>query len=349
MDSVRMRRLHCTMNRRTFLRTGTAAAILAPAVVRAAAEFRLRVATVAPRGSSFHQSFQAMAQRWKDVSGGRVDVTIYPGTQGGEPQIVRRMGINQLQGAMLTADGMGQIDKAATALQLIPMAFQSWDEVDYVREKMRGDLERAFNEKGFEVLFWGDAGWVRWFTKRPVRRPADIKSMKIFTAAGDQTATEIAKDYYDPVPLEPDKIFTALTTGLIDGVPLPAFLANFTQVATVAKYMLDLKYAPITGAMVVTRKAWDGIPADLQAKLRAAADETGVQVRANSRAEDDAAIQAMREKQGLQVTAVTPEIEAEWRAAMAEAYPRLRGRVVPANLFDEVFQLLREFRARSGA
>ena len=335
-------------NRRQFLTAATAGAFAFPAVVRAATapEFPLRFGTVAPRGSSFHQSFQNMADEWKRVSGGRVEVTIYPGTQGGEPQIVRRMGINQLQGAMLTAAGMGQIDKAPTALQLIPMVFQSWDEVDFVREKMRAHLEKALNDKGYEVLFWGDAGWVRWFTKKPILRPADVKTMKIFAATGDQAAIEILKDYYQPVPLEPDKIFTALSTGLIEGVPLPAFLANFTQVATVASHMLDLKYAPVTGAMVVTRRTWEKIPADLRTQLLAIGEKTGTEVRRNSRAEDDAAIQAMREKQGLKVTSATPEVVAEWSRTIGEAYPRLRGQIVPAPLFDEVLALLKEFRSR---
>lgn len=337
------------MNRRRFLQSGAAAALLAPSTLRAAAEFPLRVATLAPRGSSFHQTFQSMAQRWKEVSGGRVEVTIYSGTQGGEPQIVRRMGIHQLQGAMLTAGGMGQIDRSATALQLIPMAFQSWEEVDHVREKMRSHLERAFNEKGYEVLFWADAGWVRWFTKQPIRRPADLKPMKVFAAAGDQDSIEILKDYYQPVPLETDKIFTALSTGLIEGVTMPAFLANFTQVASVAKFMLDLKYAPVTGAMVVTRRAWEKVPADLRTQLQAIAEETGREVRANSRREDDAAIRAMQEKQGLQVTPATPELAEEWRRTISAAYPRLRGRVVPAPLFDEVLSLLKAFRDQGGA
>ncbi|MBX3745769.1 MAG: TRAP transporter substrate-binding protein DctP [Verrucomicrobiae bacterium] len=343
------------MNRRQFLRhsaVGLAATPWAvPFVARAAArpEFRLAMATVAPRGSSFHQSFQTMARQWRDASGGRVDVTLYPGTQGGEPAIVRRMGIQQLQGAMLTAAGMGLIDKAPTALQLIPMAFQSWEEVDHVRDAMRPRLEQAFTDKGYQVLFWADAGWVRWFTRRPILRPADLKPMKIFAAAGDNDAIDIMRAYYDPVPLEPDKIFTALTTGLIDGVPLPPFLANFTQVASVARHMLDLRFTPVTGALLVSRRAWERIPADLRTRLESIAEETGAEVRAQSRAEDDAAITAMRDRQGLTVHPVTPDVAAEWRQVIAEAYPRLRGRLVPAPLFDEVQRLLGTFRTASGA
>lgn len=343
--------LRRSISRRRFLAAGTAAIATAPTFVRGAAkaEFTFAFATVAPRGSSFHQTFQTMIQKWKEVSGGRVDVTLYPGTQGGEAAIVRRMGINQLQGAMLTAGGMTLIDRSPSALQLMPMVFDDWAEVDHVRDTMRPRLEAALNQKGYEVLFWGDAGWVRWFTKKPVLRPGDIKPMKIFAEAGDPSSIEILRDYYQPVPLEPDKIFTALSTGLIEGVPMPAFLANFTQIATVTGHLLDLKYAPITGAMIVSAKAWNRLPEDLRGQLRTIADQTGADVRKNSRAEDDAAIGVMQAKQGLKVAQATREVVAEWRSVIGTAYPAIRGKIVPAPLFDEVTSLVRAFRAKAAA
>ena len=156
---------------------------------------------------------------------------------------------------------------------------------------------------------------------------------------------EITRDYYQPVVLEADKIYTALSTGQLDAVALPAFLANFTQIATVAPYMLDLKYAPVVGAMILTRRAWERIPADLQKRLREAGEKAGETIRQQSRREDDEAIQAMRDKQGLQVATVTPETEQEWRAVIGQAWPKIRGKLVPADLFDRVRKELEDFRA----
>lgn len=335
------------LSRRAALQAGalllSAAAARAQAASRA--EFRLAVGTLAPRGSSFHKAFQDMGDEWRRVSDGRVELVIYPGTQGGEATMIRRMGVNQLQGAMLTAAGMGDIEKSATALQLLPMAFASWAEVDHVRETLRPELERQFNARGYEIIFWADAGWVRWFSRRPIRTPADLRPLRVFTLPGDRESIEITREYYQPVVLEADKIYTGLSTGQIDAVALPAFLANFTQVATVAPHMLDLKYAPVVGAMVVTRRAWERIPADVQQRLRAAGEKTGETIRLQSRREDDEAIQAMRDKQGLQVTAVTPEAEREWRTVISQAWPKIRGKLVPADLFDRVLKELEALRA----
>jgi TRAP-type C4-dicarboxylate transport system substrate-binding protein len=333
---------------RLFLLTLLVAALPAFAAEPA---FKLRVATVAPRGSSFHQHFQKMGDQWKTVPGGGVLLDIYPGTQGGEPTIVRRMNprVAQLDGAMLTGIGVQMIDPDVTALQLMPMMFHSWDEVDFVRERLRPRLEKKLFDKGYVVLFWADGGWVRWFSKKPVFLPSDLKPMKVYASSGDPKTVELMKDFYNPVVLEPDKILTSLQTDMINAVPMPAFLANFLQVSSQADNMLDMNYVPIIGAMVVTRRAWEKLPAETQEALRKSAEAAGAEIRRTSREEDIAAVKTMREKHKLQVNELPPGGIEEWHAAMAKLYPKLRGEVIPADLFDEVEASLKEFRAKNSA
>ena len=334
------------------LRFVALALLLAALSVQAAElKFKLLVATVAPRGSSFHQSFQSMGEQWKSAPGGGVALDIYPGTQGGEPTIVRRMNprVAQLDGAMLTAIGMQQIDRSVTALQLMPMMFRSWDEVDFVRERLRPRLEKTIFEKGYVVLFWADAGWVRWFSKKPIIHPADLKPLNVYASSGDPVAVEIMKAYYNPIVLEPDKILSSLQTDMINTVPIPPFLANFLQVSTVTGHMLELNYAPVVGAMVVTRRAWDKLPPETQAALSKSAEAAGVEIRRNSRNEDTAAIATMREKHHLQVHPLPAGAQQEWQAEIAKIYSKLRGTVVPAEMFDEVQAALAEFRSGKAA
>jgi TRAP-type C4-dicarboxylate transport system substrate-binding protein len=292
-----------------------------------------------------------MGDQWRSAPGGGVSLDIYPGTQGGEPTIVRRMNprVAQLDGAMLTAVGMGQIDRSVTVLQMMPMMFHSWAEVDFVRERLRPQLEKTFYDKGYVVLFWGDAGWVRWFSKKPILRPADLKPMNVFASSGDPEAVELMKSFYNPIVLEPDKILSSLQTDMIDTVPIPAFLANFLQVSTQTGHMLDMNYVPVVGAMVITRHAWDKLPSETQAGLRKLAEKAGEEIRRNSRNEDTAAIATMREKHHLQVHELPAGAEQEWREEIAKTYPKLRGTVVPADLFDEVVAALAEFRSKNPA
>ena len=306
----------------------------------AAGQNELRIATVAPAGSSFHKRLQALSNEWSRGAGG-VTMNIYAGTQGGELQIVRRMKVGQIQGAMLTSIGLSQIDKSVTALQFMPLMFRDWQDVDLVRERLRPDLERRLRDAGYIVLFWGDAGWVRYFSNKPIHRLQDLKSMRVYASSGDPESIDMMKGYYTPVVLEPDQILLGLRNGMIDALPVPAFLANFSQVPAYAPYMLDLRWAPITGAFVITERAWNRLDGATQAWLRDSSERAGIEMRRASRAEDEQAVQAMVDKQGLKIVALSADAEREFRAEVARMYPRIRGTLVPAPMFDATVETLK--------
>jgi TRAP-type C4-dicarboxylate transport system substrate-binding protein len=258
--------------------------------------------------------------------------------------MVRRMRVRQLNAALLSVVGLNEIDDSITALQKMPLVFRSWGEVDYVREKLRPAVEKRFLEKGFVVLCWGDAGWVRFFSKEPVTHPAELRRQKLFAWAGDSAQADIMKSMgYHPVVLEVADILPGLQTGMVSAVPSTPFWALTLQFYTQANHMLDLNWAPLVGAVVVTRKAWDAMTPAGQKALREAGEKAGSELRALSRREDEQAVQAMV-KRGLKVQPVTPQIEAEWREVAAQFYPLIRGRLVPAEQFDEVQRLLAQYR-----
>jgi len=310
------------------------------------APIKIKLGTLAPKDSSPHQSLKAMAEKWRQAPGGGVQLTIFTdGTQGGEADMVRRMRIGQLQAAMLTGTGMAEIDDSVTALQTMPMVYRSLDEVDYVREKLRPKLEQRFADKGFVVLFLADAGWVKFFSRKPVVYPDDLKRQKLFAWAGDNKALEIMKAAgYQPIPLETADILPGLQTGLIDAVPAPPFFALAGQFYGPAPHMLDMNWAPLVGACVITKKTWDKIPSDAQKAMREAAEKAGDEVRAQARKEMTEAVKAMK-KRGLVVHELTPEAETAWRGVAESVYPKIRGTLVPADMFDEVQALLAEYRA----
>jgi TRAP-type C4-dicarboxylate transport system substrate-binding protein len=309
-------------------------------------QLKAKLATLAPKDSSPHQSLKVMAEAWRKAPGGGVVATIYTdGVLGGEADTVRRMRIGQVQAAMLTGTGLAEIEDSIAALQTMPMVYRTLAEVDHVREKLRPDLEKRIAAKGFVVLFWVDAGWIKYFSRKPAVMPDDFKKQKLFAWAGDNKTLDIMKAAgYQPVALETADILPGLNTGLIDVVPAPPFYALAGQFYGPAPHMLDMNWAPLVGALVITKKAWDTIPKEAQAVLRASAEKAGNEIRAQLRKENDDAVDAMK-KRGLTVHALTPEAEAAWRQVAENTYPKIRGKIVPADLFDKVQQLLKEYRA----
>ncbi len=306
----------------------------------------IKMATVLPSGTSYHQILLTMGQEWRNAPGGGVTLIVYAGSQmGDEGDIVRRLRIGSLQSAVLSVVGLSEIDKAVTALQYMPMMFRSLEEVDYVRQKLAPDLERRLLDKGFVVLFWGDVGWVRFFTRDPVLHPADLRRHKLFVWSGDNYQVDLMKSLgYQPVPLVTGDILPGLQTGMITAVPLAPFYALAGQVYGRASNMLAVNWAPLVGATVILKKSWDALPQDTRDGLIASAARAGEQMRTRGRLEGDLSVEAMK-KRGLKVQSVTPAVEAEWRAMAEQIYPKIRGNMVPAPMFDQVQQLLKEYRA----
>lgn len=307
---------------------------------------RIRLGTLAPRGTTWHRALLEMGEKWRAGQGAGATFIVYTdGSQGSEADMVRRMRVGQLNAALLSVVGLNDIDDSVTALQKMPMIFRSWEELDYVREKLRPTLEKRFYDKGFVVLCWGDAGWVRFFSKSPVVGPSDLRKLKLFAWAGDSAQADIMKALgYHPVVLEVADILPGLQTGMIAALPSSPFWALTLQFYAQADHMLDMNWAPLVGAVVITRKSWDSLSPAGQKALREAGEAAGVQLRAISRRENEEAVLAMK-RRGLKVHAVTPEAEAEWRRTAEQLYPMIRGNLVPADLFDEVQRLLREQRA----
>jgi TRAP-type transport system periplasmic protein len=299
-----------------------------------------------PKNSVYHRQLMELGEVWKKGQDGSPKFGVFTdGSQGGEAEMTRRMRIGQLQGALLSVVGLREIEPSVAALQAMPLLFKTWEEVDYVREKMRPAMEKKFADKGFVVLSWGDAGWVRFFSKEPAARPDDYKKMKFFAWGAEADQQAIMKSLgYTPVPLEPTDILPAIQTGMITVVPSTPYFALATQIYNTAPYMLEINWAPIVGALVVTQKTWAEMPPELQVSMRTASEKAGVAIRAQARKEVDEAVDAMK-KRGLKVTTPSPAQMQEWNALADSLYPRIRGTMVPAETFDEVMAHLKAYRA----
>ncbi len=311
-----------------------------------AADKQLRIGTLAPKNSLYHRQLMEVGEAWRTAQGAGAKYLVYPdGSQGGEADMVRRMRIGQLQGGLLSVVGLREIEPAIAALQNMPLMFKNWEEVDYVREKMRPGMEKKFLEKGFVVLAWGDAGWVRFFSKDAAVRPDDYKKMKFFAWGNELEQQEIMKNLgYTPVPLETGDILPAIQTGMINAVPSTPYFALASQVYNSAPNMLDLNWAPIVGALVITKKAWDDMTPEAQATVREAGAKAGTQIRTKARQEVDEAVDAMK-KRGLVVNKPNAEQMKEWNDLAERLYPKVRGKLVPAETFDEVVAHLKAYRA----
>lgn len=310
-----------------------------------AAAATLKLATLVPDGSVWDTALTEMGADWQEATDGRVSLRIYPGgVAGDERDVVRKMRIGQLQAATLTTTGLAEIDSGFDVFGL-PMLIGSYDELEAVLEEMGEEFAARLDAKGFVLLHWGHGGWTHLFSKKPIRSVADLKKQKLFVWAGDdERVQQWRREGFQPVPLAATDIMTGLQTGLIDALPTTPLAALSLQWYRQTPYMLDVGLAPLVGATVISKPAWNRLSAADRAALRKAAQKTEARLRTEVAEQDRRAIAEM-EKRGLERVAVPVE---SWRAFAEEFSGRAAETIVDGAVLGKVVAARDRFRAAEG-
>jgi TRAP-type C4-dicarboxylate transport system substrate-binding protein len=316
-------------------------------------QVNIKVATLAPQGTPWYQIIQDMGEKWRKASGGKIALSIYPGgTLGDEAAMInamRRGGPTQgIKVAAVTTIGLETIARECSALS-IPLLFQSNEELDYVMDHIRPRLEKAIEDKGFVVLNWGDAGWVRIFTKKPAPTIGDLKQMTIFTSTGDPRTKALYEEAGFKAKQTPvSEVLTQLTTGALEAVPAPPLFAYANQWFGVARNMIDIRFGVLVGATIIRKDTWDLFEPSLRETLLKDAHAAGDRLKADIRKMDDDAIESMKKnaRSPLNVIKLTPQAQKEWQETAEKFYAKIRGTIVEPAEFDEVMSLVKEFRAQ---
>jgi TRAP-type C4-dicarboxylate transport system substrate-binding protein len=318
-----------------------------PLASNARAPTKIKLATLVPENSIWGRAFREMGEDWKRSTEGRIDLHIYPGgVAGDEPDIVRKMRIGQLHAASLTISGFGEIDPAMRFFE-IPLSFESDEEILHVLDGMTPVLSERLLAKGFVLIHWGHAGWIRLFSVRPIVKLDDLRQQKQFLWAGDNRMVQWWKDNgFQPVPLAATEIATGLQTGLIEVVPATPLAALSLQWFRSTPHMLDHPVLPFQGGTVIAKAMWDKISeADRKVILEAGA-RCQEFLRREVPLREREAIEEMKNR-GLSVTSLDPKIGIQpWRDASKSFAAKARGLSVPEDFFDQALRLRDEFRAR---
>jgi TRAP-type C4-dicarboxylate transport system substrate-binding protein len=293
----------------------------------------IKVGTLAPAPSPWGQVFKVWADAVAKKSAGRLELRIFfNGQQGDEAAMVGKMKSGQLDAAAVTAVGLGKIHKPILALQM-PGLFSTWAKLDAARDAMKGDFEKGVRDAGFQIIGWGDVGAVRLMSKGfAVRVPDDIKGKKPYMWRDDPMQPILFQVVggVTPVPLNIPEVLPNLNTGAINIVSAPALAAEQLQWSSKLDTINDDIAALAIGALVLSSKRLDALPADLKAILM----DTG-RIAANAltkriRDEDAAAFARMKGK----MTVVT--LSADEKSKFTALYKQTRQRLAQGTFSAEL-------------
>ncbi|MGC4118216.1 MAG: TRAP transporter substrate-binding protein DctP [Myxococcales bacterium] len=330
---------------RRLLSLAAVAALALTSATASAQNVTIKLGTMAPDGSAWHNLLKEMGEKWSAASEGKVKLKVYAGgTQGNEGDMVRKLQIGQLNAAALTVVGLHDIEISNQCVAA-PGMIDDQAEYEYVFEKMRPVFDQRLLEKGFYALAWGDTGTVHMFFNKEIKGLADMKGVKMFTWAGDPNAIKsMAAAGFQPVVISSTDILPSLQTGLIQSfatAPVMAFTARWYEAA---KTMVTASWGHLPGANIVRKDVWEKIPADLRPKLEAISREMGVKINQEvARMQTDAI--AQMKKNGLKVVDLPAADLTGWRAMADAMVPSIRGGVCSEAHFDEIKKVRDEYRA----
>jgi TRAP-type C4-dicarboxylate transport system substrate-binding protein len=317
--------------------------------VAPAQQFIIKFASIAPEGSTWTNALREYDKAIRAESGGRLGFKIYAGgVQGEDKDVIKKIRLGQLQSAGFTGVGLGEIAPKVRILDS-PFLFQDYAEVDHVYRTFEGEFDQAFRDNGFVLLGWAEVGFVYIFSNTPVRTLADMSGVKMWMWEGDVVAEATFKAFkIHPFPLSVVDVLTSLQTGLINGAYISPYAAIAMQWNTRVKYMMSVPLADACGAVVLSKKMFDAMPADLQEILLRNGRKYMGELTRKSRQENTDAIPTMK-KNGLQIVEVTsPTILKEYQLTGKSARQALVGKLYDQTFLDRVEKSLTEFRAKKG-
>jgi len=322
-------------------------ALLLPlAALAARAQTQIKLATLAPEGSTWMKTLGELSKELEKESGGKLKLKFYPGgVAGDEKDVVKKIRIGQLHAGGFTGVGLGEI-AAETRLLDAPWLFRSRAELEAVRTKLSKDFEAALEKGGFVLLGWTDLGSVYIFSMKRIESVADMRRSRMWVWEGDPIAQAAYQALgVNPVPLSVVDVMQALQTGMIDAVYGPPLGVVALQWHTRLKHVYPVPMAESTGAVLVSKKLFSSLSDADRKLLKDLSAKHLKKLNSLTNAENDRALEAVQ-KHGLTLDAKPgAETLKNYEALGKTARAELAGRLFTKELLGKVEKELAALRA----
>ena len=305
----------------------------------------LKIATVSPEFLDWMQHFKSAARQIEKASERRVKVRIYPGgVMGDDETVLRKMRIGQLQGGVIAA---GSLTRFFPDLQVynLPLTFKSYDEIDYIRERMDSRIVQGLLNNGIHSFHLTETGFAYLMSKSPVRSVQDIKKLKAWIPEGDPIAAELIKTFgISPIPLTIPDVLPALQTGIIDAVAVPPFVALALQWHNYIEYVLDLPLIYVYSMLALDSKSLRGLSSEDRDLVTSSLNEVFKKVDMNNRLDNKKALEALV-SQGIKITKPRREDLPEWESVAERSIDDLvKSGEISAGIVSTFEDYLSEYR-----
>ncbi|CAB1071805.1 hypothetical protein D1AOALGA4SA_1349 [Olavius algarvensis Delta 1 endosymbiont] len=304
----------------------------------------IKIATLAPEGSSWVQTLENLNVELKQKTGNSVRLRIYSGgVLGDEKDMIRKMYVGQIQGAVLTAAGLSGIFKEMDVFQ-IPFLFENYGEVDHVLAKMDGFFKKGFSDKGYVLSAWSEGGFIRLMSTIPIASLNDLQKAKVWTWEDAPMAKAIFDEAgVSAIPLSLPDVLVGLQTGLVEVVYAPPTGAISLQWFTKTKYLTDVPLIYLIGGIVIKKNAFKKLSADHRQIFLELWPQYMDRLKTVIRKENQEALQVMA-KHGVKIIHPSEDQIEGFKKVSQNAMNRQTGKSFSAKVKNEILAYLEAYR-----
>jgi len=270
--------------------------------------------------------FKKLAEQ---LTKGRVRVEVYPNStlykDSDEMAALQKGDVQMLAPSLAKFSGLGVKEFEVFDL---PFIFPTKTALYRVTDGPIGkDLLKKLEPQGIVGLAYWDNGFKNMSANKALLAPADFKGLKLRIQGSEVIAAQMRALGATPKVMNLADTYAALKSGAVDGTENPSTNMLSQKMNQVQTHLTVSKHGYLGYAVIVNKKFWDGLPADIRASLTSALAESTDFEKSYAQLDNDRALQAIEKTGKTEVYVLSTDEQAQWRRAMQPVQQQMAGRI----------------------
>ena len=283
------------------------------------------VAADTPKG----KAAEMFAKKAAELTGGKVKVEVYANStlyKDKEEMEALQLGAVQMLAPSLAK--FGPLGVKEFEVFDLPFIFNGYDDLHKVTTGAVGkQLLAKLEPKGIRGLAFWDNGFKSFSANLPIKTPADLKGKKMRIQSSKVLEEQMRSVGSMPQVMAFSEVYQALQTGVVDGTENPISNLYTQKMHEVQKHLTLTDHGYLGYAVIVNKKFWDGLPADIRKQLDDAMEQSTRYANQIAKVENDSSLEAVKKSGKTTVYVPTKEERLAFKKAMVPVHQKMESRV----------------------
>ncbi len=283
------------------------------------------VAVDTPKG----KAAEFFAKKAADLTKGKVKVEVYANSalyKDKEEMEALQLGAVQMLAPSLAK--FGPLGAKEFEVFDFPFIFDDYNDLHKVTQGPVGQsILKKLDAKGIVGLSYWDNGFKSFSANTPIKTPADLKGKKLRIQSSKVLEEQIRSVGALPQVMAFSEVYQALQTGVVDGTENPISNLYTQKMHEVQKHLTLTEHGYLGYAVIVNKKFWEGLPADVRGQLETAMKESTAFANKIAKEENEGALDGVKKSGKTTVYAPTKDERMAFKKAMAPVHAKMADRV----------------------